>query len=91
MYKCSNCKAQISWKQAFKSLLSGYSKISCKSCGQKLKVSIFSRIIVGALIAAPLFPLIKYVSDYTSILMYLGYSIILFLILPFLIRYKKYQ
>ena len=52
---CSKCGNKFSNKEKFYSLFPKYRGITCSSCGARYKVSLFSRLLIAALMTAPTF------------------------------------
>lgn len=94
MQKCENCGTKFHYKNIQVSFLLGSQLIYCNNCKANYDARSRYRITLAILAALPIvfFKLITDLITFTStssfIWLYIGYMIIIILIMPFITRYK---
>lgn len=92
MKKCEQCNKRFSYKETFRSIFNCYENITCKNCNAQYKATFPSIVIISILIVLPL--LLKVISilvinNKTHLLYYAIYEVLIILLSPFLVVYKK--
>ncbi|MFZ5969025.1 MAG: TIGR04104 family putative zinc finger protein [Bacillota bacterium] len=88
--KCTNCSHLFTWKQTYKSMWSGHTPIKCEKCGRMHYITIISRVLFAISLPIPIF-LVDYIRDslrLNPLLVYVVWINFLFVVAPFLFRYK---
>ncbi|MGE7926063.1 TIGR04104 family putative zinc finger protein [Viridibacillus arvi] len=95
LQKCDKCNTQIKWSKIIKSLFLAYRPIQCNQCGTVHRIRFSSRIIFSLLSVLPLWLLGFIILNQLSLSIFYTFSIIilsgvfLFLLFPFLAKYKS--
>ncbi len=91
MQKCEVCHTAFTWNQVSKSLLLAYKPIFCHDCKQRYKVRFLSRVLASILLIGPVFIstfFVPPVSTQGLILSAFIFIPLIFMVLPYLIRYR---
>ena len=97
LQKCRECKNKIKWSQIYKSLSLSYRPIVCSHCGTKHKITFASRILTGLIISIPLlvvllpFAINQSLTISITIIVGFIYGLSILIILPYLVKYVKYD
>lgn len=93
MQKCEVCLTPFTWNQVSKSIWLAYRPIVCRNCSERYKVQFLSRLWISILTIGPIF-ITTFFSPPTStkglILIVFMYLPVIFMLLPYLIRYRRY-